>query len=234
MPTDSLFYEEIKRQVEALCAEAKARPNIMPCQFRDKLKIEDLLTDEAWQAYIKKQRTREEFDMFLRFDYSLSVDLKGSGDNINVTVALSNETSWGDESAGFGQSAAKTDKYRIGTLFNSGIKVKCFDTEFVPIELDYFADDYKYDRFVYALGNNCNVLYDKDNIEIQTTHVPYFIQHRLKTNDKMAIKFEDLITNPTKTLKSIHVQMQKELGRWEADFVATAQFSYSEWQCGRL
>lgn len=60
--------------------------------------------------------------MFLRFDYSLSVDLKGSGDNINVTVALSNETSWGDESAGFGQSAAKTDKYRIGTLFNSGIK----------------------------------------------------------------------------------------------------------------
>ena len=218
VPTDSPFYEEIKQQVEALCAEAKARPNIMPCQFRDKLKIDDLLTDEAWQAYIKKQRTREEFDMFLRFDYSLSVDLKGSGDHLNVTVALSNETPWGDESAGLGQSAAKTDKYRIATLFNSGIKVKCFDAEFVPIELDYFADDYKYDRFVYALGNNCNVLYDKDNIEIQTTHVPYFIQHRLKTNDKMAIKFEDLITDPIKTLKNIHTEMQKELGRWEADF----------------
>ncbi|MFT9055623.1 MAG: helicase-related protein [Ethanoligenens sp.] len=218
VPTRSPFYEEIKRQVEVLCAEAKARPNIMPCQFRDKLKIDDLLTEEAWQAYIKKQRTREEFDMFLHFDYSLSVDLKGSGDQLNVTVALSNETPQGDESAGFGQTAAKTDKYRISTLFNSGLKVKSLHTKFVPIELDYFADDYKYDKFVYALGNNCNVSYDKDNVEIQTTHVPYFVQHRLKTNDKMAIKFEDLIAQPIRTLKSIHTQMQKELVRWEADF----------------
>lgn len=218
VPTESTFYEEIKRQVQALCTEAKARPNIISCQFRDKLKIDDLLTEETWQAYIKKQQTREEFRMFLNFDYSLSVDLKGSDDYLNVTVALSNETPPGDESAGFGQVAAKTDKYRISTLFNSGLKVKCLDTEFVPIELDYFADDYKYDRFVYALGNNCNVSYDKDNVEIQTTHIPYFVQHRLKTNDKMAIKFEDLITDPIITLKGIHSEMQKELGCWVADF----------------
>ena len=218
VPIDSAFYMDIKEQVETLCAEAKARPNILPCQFRDKLKIDDLLTEETWRAYIKKQLAREEFDMFLRFDYSLSVDLKGSGDQLNVTVALSNETPWEDESAGFGQSAAKTDKYRINTLFNSGIKVKCLDTEFVPIELDYFVDDYKYDRFVYALGNNCNVSYDKENVEIQTTHVPYFIQRRLKTNDKMAIKFSDLIAEPVKTLNDIHTQMQRELGRWQVDF----------------
>lgn len=224
VPGDSPFYEEIKRQVEALCAEAKSRPNIMPCQFRDKLKIDDLITEENWQAYIKKQRTREEFDMFLRFEYSLSVGLKGSGEHLNVTVALSNETPWGDESAGFGQSSAKTDKYRIATLFNSGIKISCIDTEFVPIELDYFADDYKYDRFVYALGNNCNVSYDKDNVEIQTTHVPYYIQYRLKTNDKMAIKFDDLITEPIKTLKGIHAQMQNELGSWETDFEQRRSF----------
>jgi hypothetical protein len=218
VPAEAPFYAEIKQQVEALCLEAKSRPNIMPCQFRDKLKIDDLLSEDAWQAYIKKQRIREEFDMFLRFDYSLSVDLKGSGEALNVTVALSNETPWGDESAGFGQTSAKTDKYRISTLFNSGIKVKCLDTEFVPIELDYFADDYKYDRFVFALGNNCNVSYDKDKVEIQTTHVPYFIQHRLKTNDKMAIKFDALITEPINTLKAIHTEMEKELERWEADF----------------
>lgn len=218
IPPESPFYEEIKRQVEAICIEAKARPNIMPCQFRDKIKIEDLLSEYTWQAYIKKQHVREEFEMFLRFSYSLSVDFNGSGAYLNVTVALSNETLWGDESAGFGQFAAKTDKYRISTLFNSGIKVKCLGTEFVPIELDYFIDDYKYDRFVYALGYNCNVSYDKDNVEVQTTHVPYFVQHRLKTNDKMAIMFDDLIASPITTLKSIHIQMQKEQERWEADF----------------
>jgi len=219
VPAESPFYDEIKRHVKELCAEAKARPNIIPCQFRDKLKIDDLLTDEAWQTYIKKQRTREEFDMFLNFDYSISVELKGSGDYLNVSVALSNETPWGDESAGFGQSSAKSDKYRISTLFNSGLKVKTLNSEFIPIELDYFADDYKYDRFVYALGNNCNVSYDKDNGVIQTTHVPYFVQNRLKTNDKMAIKFEELIAEPIKTLNGIHAEMKKELLSWEADFV---------------
>lgn len=218
VPPEASFYKEIKRQVNALCAEAKSRPNIMPCQFRDKLTFADLLSEDAWDAYIKRQCKREEFDMFLRFDYSMSIDLKGSGNYLNVTVALSNETPLGDESAGFGQAAAKTDKYRISTLFNSGIKVKCIDTEFVPIELDYFADDYKYDRYVYALGNNCNVDYNKDKVEVQTTHVPYFIQHRLKTNDKMAIKFSDLIADPIKTLQSIHAQMQKELDRWKKDY----------------
>lgn len=218
VPADSPFYQEIKHLVENLCAEAKQRPNIIPCQFRDKLKISDLLSEEAWKKYIEKQINREEFNMFLRFDFSMSVDLKGSGDYLNITVALSNETPWGDESAGFGQATAKKDKYRISTLFNSGIKVQCRNTKFVPIELDYFADDYKYDRFVYALGNNCNVDYDETTMEIQTTHVPYFIQNRLKTNDRLAIKFDDLITEPVPTLNKILKLMQAELAHWQADF----------------
>ncbi len=216
--SDSPFYQEIKRQVENLCAEAKQRLNIMPCQFRDKLKIDDLLTEKSWKKYKERQIQREEFDMFLRFDFSVTVDLKGSGDYLNVTVALINETPWGDESGGYGQAAAKTDKYRISTLFNSGLKVQCRNTKFVPIELDYFADDYKYDRFVYALGNNCNVNYNEETMEIQTTHVPYYVQYRLKTNDSMAIKFDDLISKPVPTLNNILTQMQAELAHWQADY----------------
>ncbi len=217
IPSDSSFYTEIKKQVGALCDEVKSRSNIMPCQFREKVKIDDLLSDDSWQKYIKNQKDREEFDMFLRFDYSLSVDIKGSGENLTVTVALSNETPWGDETAGFGQSSAKKDKYRISTLFNSGIKVKPLNTELIPVELDYFADDYKYDKFVYALGNNCNVSYDHANMEIQTAHVPFFIQHRLKTNDKLAIKFDDLISNPIATLKQIELKMLSDVAEWQSD-----------------
>ncbi|MDD4590636.1 MAG: helicase-related protein [Parabacteroides sp.] len=218
VPVDSQFYTDIKKQVDELINEVKVRTNIMPCQFREKLTLMDLLTEEAWQLYIQKQRKREEFDMFPRFSYSLSVTINGRGEFLNVTVALSNETPWDDETSGFGQQNTKNDKYRISTLFNSGIKVKCLNTEFVPIELDYFADDYKYNRFVYALGNNCNVDYNKNEVEIQTTHVPYFFQHRLKTNDNMAIRFTDLISEPAKTLKSIHIQMQNELALWKKDF----------------
>lgn len=218
VPQTHPIYQRIKENVDGLCEQIKRHPNAIPCQFRDRLVIDDLLSDDKWQKYIKKQIAREEFDMYPRFDYSLAVELKGSGDYLTVTVALSNETPFGDESAGFGQANAKNDRYRISTLFNSGIKVRCINTRFVPIELEYFADDYKYDKNVYALGNNCNVKYDESKLEIQTTHVPVFIQHRLKTNDQLAVRFDDLINDPVATLTTIYSKMLVELDRWKQDY----------------
>ena len=117
---------------------------------------------------------------------------------------MSNETQFGDESAGFNQENAKTDAYRINTLFNSGLKVHCVGTDLIPIELDYFADDYKYDPKVYALGNNCNVEYDCENKIIQTNHVPVFVQKRLKTKDTLAVRFDELIDDPINVLDEIY------------------------------
>ena len=190
----------------------------MPCQFRDRLTIKDLLSEESWEKYKKKQIAREEFDMFPRFDYSLAVELKKVDDYLDVTVALSNETAFGDESTGFQKKTAKNDAYRINTLFNSGIRVKCRNTCLAPIEMDYFANDYKYDKWVFALGNNCNVTCDPDAMEIQTVHVPVFIQNRLKTNDSLALRFDDLIDNPVSTLKLIYTKMKNEVELWKTDY----------------
>lgn len=214
------FQELIQRYAEELREDAKNRPGIMKCQFRDKLTIVDLLNEDTWEKYKKKQVAREEFEMFLKFDFGIMVEMKSMGEFIDITVALSNETQFGDESAGFGLIAAKNDPYRINTLFNSGIKVRCINASFVPIELDYFADDYKYDPNVYALGNNCNVEYDPDEMEIQTNHVPVFIQNRLKTNDSLAIKFDDLINRPTDILNDIHQKMLVELKKWKSDYAS--------------
>lgn len=218
IPDDSVFKHELSQQVQALCAEVMAVPNIMPCQFRDKIQITDLLSEKAWEKYKKKQTDREEFNMFPRFNYSIAVELKGNRDCIDVTVALSNETAMGDESAGFGQNAAKSDPYRINTLFNSGICVHYRNTVLEPIVLDYFADDYKYDKRVYALGNNCNVKYNEDCREVQTVHVPVFVQKRLKTRDSQAIKFDDLINNPVVTLNGIYQLMLNKVTVWKTDF----------------
>lgn len=215
IPEDSAFYVKLNEEVETLCTEVKNTPMVMPCQFRDKVKINDLVSEEAWNKYIKKQIQREEFEMYPRFSYSLSIELRGSKNDLGITVALSNETQFGDETGGFGQIAAKSDKYRINTLFNSGLHIKSYNTSFVPIELDYFADDYKYDRQIHALGNNCNVEYDVSKVEIQTTHVPCFIQHRLKTRDTLAIKFDDLIEKPVQTLTKVHSAMLLELQAWK-------------------
>lgn len=218
IPDDSEFMQELNRQVLKLCDEVKAVPDIMPCQFRDRLTIKDLLSEESWEKYKKKQIAREEFDMFPRFDYSLAVELKKVDDYLDITVALSNETAFGDESAGFQKKTTKNDAYRINTLFNSGIRVKCHNTCLTPIEMDYFANDYKYDKWVYALGNNCNVTCDPDAMEIQTVHVPIFIQNRLKTNDSLAVRFDDLIDNPVSTLKMIYTKMQHEVELWKTDY----------------
>lgn len=217
IPQNSPFYEVIKSRVDALSDSVKKAEGCLPCQFRDKVVLDDLILSSNWEKYVKKQTCREEFDMYPRFDYSLSVDLRGDGDAINVTVALSNETQFGDETGGFGQTTAKNDAYRINTLFNSGIKVKFSNTELMPIELDYFADDYKYDKRIYALGNNCNVNYKVEDNLLETVHVPIYVQKRLKTNDKLAVKFKDLVDDPVKTLTKIYEQMLKELNAWKSD-----------------
>lgn len=217
---DSSFKTALHEIVESLCAEVKAYPSVMPCQFRDRLTINNLMTEDAWEKYKKKQVSREEFEMFSRFDFDISVDVKGSEDWLDITIALSNETAFGDETSDKKMKAAKTDPYRINTLFNSGIKVKVRNSELIPVELDYFADDYKYDKYVYALGNNCNVECTENNTLIQTVHVPVFIQNRLKTNDSLAVKFEDLISDPVRTLNTIHGKMLKELKAWEDDFAS--------------
>lgn len=218
--SDSPFKTELREIVESLCSEVMAYPGVMPCQFRDRLTIDDLMTEEAWEKYKRKQVAREEFKMFPRFDFDISVDVKGVDDCLDITIALSNETAFGDETSDKKMKALKIDPYRINTLFNSGIKIKVRNGGLIPVELDYFADDYKYDKFVYALGNNCNVECLENNNVIQTIHVPVFIQNRLKTNNSLAVKFEDLINEPISTLNIIYEKMLKELESWEKDFAS--------------
>lgn len=212
------FRRQIETEVRNLSLELKKKDNVIPCQFREKLKIVNLLSEKNWGKYKERQIKREETQMYTSFNYSLDVYFKGIGDYISVTVALSNETLWQDETQNRGQVKTKNDKYRITTMFNSGIKVKCENTTFLPIELDYFADDYKYDKNVYALGNNCNVEYNRENAEIQTTHVPQFIQYRLKTREDLAVNFDDLIQSPVKILNLVYDNICSELENWKKDF----------------
>ena len=211
------FRNSLQEYVDELCMIAENKPGIMTCVYRSKLTIRDLLSEVEWENYKKAQESREEFKMSLRFDFGIVVEMKAIEDYVSVTVALSNETAFGDENTTSTQSKVKNDAYRISTLFNSGIKVKYNNCELIPINLDYFADDYKYDPFVYALGNNCNVDCNIEDSIIQTNHTPIYIQNRLKTRDDLAVRFEDLINEPLSVLDKIHEQMCVELKSWKVD-----------------
>ena len=64
----SEFYRQIHADVNALSQELSNRDDVIPCKFRDKLVIENLLSEEAWKKYITKQESREETRMFTAFN----------------------------------------------------------------------------------------------------------------------------------------------------------------------
>ena len=110
------------------------------------------------------------------------------------------------------------DKPTIETLFNSGMTIQLVGAKFSPIELDFFADDYKYNSCQEAVGNNCTVDYCPDSNTITTNHLPTFVQKRLLTNDELAVSFQSLIDAPIATLKEIHRKMLVEHGKWVQRF----------------
>lgn len=95
------------------------------------------------------------------------------------------------------------------------MKIHLDGASFSPIELDFFADDYKYNSSQQAIGNNCSVIYDEESNSIITNHLPIFVQKRLLTNDELAVSFQSLIDQPVSTLKDIHRKMLAEHKKWQ-------------------
>ena len=95
------------------------------------------------------------------------------------------------------------------------MKIHLDGAAFSPIELDFFADDYKYNSSQQAVGNNCSVIYDEESNSIITNHLPIFVQKRLLTNDELAVSFQSLIDQPVSTLKDIHRKMLAEHKKWQ-------------------
>lgn len=211
----SPLFQSVEDHINLLNSEI-TKEKAIQVVFRTGMTILDLENQESWEAYIKKQEKGEEFRLSQNFRYRLDVIVKKSKDLLDITVALSNKTECMDESGD--KNDRKKDRYKISTLFNSGLRVELVNAKFYPIELDYFADDYKYDRNVFALGNNCNISYIEEDNAIQTTHLPIFEQYRLKTNDSINASFDDLIADPVKTLEKINIAMKRELGEWEEFF----------------
>lgn len=175
-------------------------------------KVEHLLTAESYsiflQTYTNKKVQQQKQNWKVYFD----IQVKKMGANylvscflVNSSVVLYSGT----------HRSRKDDKFTIETLFNSGIRIELENASFCPIELDFFEDDYKYDKTQYALSNNCAVEFIREENALQTNHLPIYEQYRLITNDSLAVKFLDLVDNPIATLEGILVKMNKELEAWK-------------------
>lgn len=204
--------------VSRIQAAVLADSEYFTSQLTDKVRLQDLLDEDTWKAYGLRQKNRQKFKFLPTFAYNIAINVEGNGKYVDVTVALENDTFFQQERGSFRNNASRQDPHRINTMFHAGLRVQYAGAELVPLEMSYFADDYKYDKNIYASGNNCNAVYDAAAHEISTVSVPVYIQHRLKTNDALAVKFADLIEAPVATLQKIASLMQVELASWQKDY----------------
>lgn len=189
-------------------------PDCYTHEIFEKTKINDLLTEEAYAAFLRKNAKKE---TPIRQNWNIYIDLsiKLIKDRYLVSVALVNCSAVQSNGITHKSHKKADDKPTIETLFNSGIDVQLIDAEYAPIKMDFFADDYKYDSTQKAVGNNCSVVYSEENNTVSTDHLPTFTQKRLLTNDKLAVSFQDLVDDPINTLNGIHRKMLKELDDWK-------------------
>lgn len=175
-------------------------------------KVEHLLTSESYRRFLQLYANKRVQQQNQNWKVYFDIQIKKIGVNylvscflVNNSIVLYSET----------HRSRKDDKFTIETLFNSGIRVELENANFCPIELDFFEDDYKYDKSQYALSNNCAVEFIHEENALQTNHLPIYEQYRIITNDSLAVKFLDLVDNPIATLEGILEKMKRELEVWK-------------------
>lgn len=183
-------------------------------ELYEKTTIKDLLTESDYKKFIKKNQ-KQDTPIRQNWDVYIDVTIKLVKDRYLVSVALVNGSQVQSNGVTHKSNKKSDDKPTIETLFNSGMEIELAGASFSPIELDFFADDYKYNSCQKAVGNNCSVEYHEETNSITTNHLPTFVQKRLLTNDELAVSFQSLIDAPVETLKDIHRKMLAEHLKWE-------------------
>ena len=182
-------------------------------EIREKISIYDMASRDSWLAFLK--RSESETKLMPNWDIAINCELREINGLINIDVKFANKAKQLESELKLKRQKEHT---RITTIFNARLKVEIHNAQYVPIKLDYFKDDYKYDKTQPAVGFNCNIdfedLHDTRDF-LATTNVPIYRQYRLKTNDDIPARFADLISDPVKVLQNILDGMRLVLSDWK-------------------
>ncbi len=179
--------------------------------IQEDIKVEQLIDEHKYDNFLIQYSSHHVPRP--NFELNLSVGVKLVKDSLfRVSVGLSNTTLKNEI------NTFKKNLSHDSILFNAGFDVKLINAKFDDIKLDYFLDDYKYDKTVKGIGHNCSLEFDNKNNVLKTTNIPKFYQKRLKTKDGLSVKFQDLISDPVKTLENISAEMEKEIEKWKKEY----------------
>lgn len=194
--------------------------------INEKTTVSDLLSEESFNSFLQRNAKK---DVVVQPNWSiyLNVTIKKIKNKFLISIALVNDSAVHSNPTTHQSNKKNKDKPTIETLFNSGIDIYLNGAEYAPIELDYFLDDYKYPKDQRAVGLNCSISFDPEKNMVSTEHLPTYIQKRLVTNDKLAVKFQDLIDSPIAILQDVRKKMDAELKRWN-DYYASKEPELTE------
>ena len=189
------------------------QPDYYKYETKEKISIYDLITEEKWSEYIGRQV--KEARVIPNWALCVNAEIRKISDLINIEIKFVNKSKQAETELA---SKRKKEHTHISTIFNARLKVEIIHGQYIPIKLEHFKDDYKYDKTQPAVGFNCNIdfedLHDSKD-HLATTNIPIFRQYRLKTNDSIPARFSDLINDPIAVLEKISDGMRKELSGWQ-------------------
>lgn len=218
------FRKEINHILDKEIDEIMAKENIYKVINED-IRVQQLSDDAAYDnfinEYISNETPRPTFDLDIQVEFKLMKD-----NRYRVSVGLTNYTRTNELTKKFKEQPAF-----VPILFNSGIDLSLGNVQYLDIELDYFNNDYKYDKKVKGIGFNCSLEYDEEKNILSTTNIPKYYQKRLKTNQNFSVRFDDLIQEPITTLNNVIDKMEAELKRWKLDYENRKENLVSEEAC---
>lgn len=206
--------KQLKKQIELLKERVLSLENYYTYVVNEKTAIGDLKSDETFKRFLERNAKR---DVGVNQNWSIYIDVrvKMVKEKYLVSIALVNDSAVQSNDRTHDSHRKSKDKPTVETLFNSGIDVILKDASYSPIVLDYFLDDYKYDKNQQAIGLNCSIRFCPETNTISTEHLPTYVQKRLITNDELAVKFHELIDTPLDTLRDIRKKMDAEIEKWK-------------------
>ncbi|RMF93079.1 MAG: hypothetical protein D6734_10880 [Candidatus Schekmanbacteria bacterium] len=165
-------------------------------EMESKIPLSVLSSEEDYYKFMSEWGEK---DVYPSWDFKIVVKTTEFNDSqIKVSVLFENTC------------VAKENDHIDNFLFDTHLDVEVEGANIQNFIIDYLNDHYKYNGDMGASGINCEA--KRTGNKIVTEHMPFFEQLRLKTNDKLKAKFEDLASDrAVEVLEKIAKEMRRYL-----------------------
>ncbi|MEI8349836.1 MAG: DEAD/DEAH box helicase [Candidatus Omnitrophota bacterium] len=180
--------------------------------IREEVELKDLNSKDKWQEFIRNNKS-DRMPLQWDFDYNIK-EIDYDKDRMRISFTWSNmaqvETRNGK---------LVYDGIRVNEIFDCKIKLKVDGGEPCRFTMKGFAEDYKYDRTIKAIGKNCFI--EENNVNgniLETNPCPVYEQYRLKVRRFGLIPtFEGFSKEPLPILDSIASEMDKYIENFDIE-----------------